>query len=149
MFKINKPFNLPLGEGIGILCSLPRWSSYIRHDLPWNICVCIWDARKLKVHLYACCALKRGEILWARSCLRLVRLCEPYVRVSHSFLQPANYIYFIYYIVDTVFRAGSLTGRVGDWHLGGSPVRVPIYAILYGYCVLRALSTPKSQILDK
>jgi hypothetical protein len=68
-----------------------------------------------------------------RSCFSLVRLCEPYVRESHSFLQPASYIYFIYYIVYIVFRAGSLAGRVGDWHLGGSLVRVPHDAILYGY----------------
>jgi hypothetical protein len=44
---------------------------------------------------------------------------EPHARESHSFLQPAIYTYFIYCIVYIVFRAGSLAGRVGDWHLGG------------------------------
>ncbi len=37
------------------------------------------------------CALKRGEILWTRSCLRLVGLCKShtFVRATHSYNLPS------------------------------------------------------------
>ncbi len=59
-----------------------------------------------------------------RSCFNLVGLCE-----SHTFLQPATYIYFIYCIVDIVFRAGSLAVRVGDWHVGGFESLTMLYLV--------------------
>jgi hypothetical protein len=61
---------------------------------------------------------------------------EPYVRESHSFLQPTIYIYFIYCIVDIAFRAVSLAGRVGDWHLGG----FDSLTMLYFMAILEVLS---------
>ncbi len=61
---------------------------------------------------------------------------EPHVRESHSFLQPATYIYFIYCNVDIVFRAVSLAVRVGVWHVGG----LESLTMLYFVAILEVLS---------
>jgi hypothetical protein len=53
---------------------------------------------------------KAGLILLASSRFKL-DCCEPFVPTTRQY-----YIPFIYNIADIIFRAGSLTGRVGDWH---------------------------------